>query len=204
MIWIPGIRLLKGLKGTPRVPNHQSTIGWHDGSSGGNIYQGNCLVECEVSIYISQDFSHAQSWVFSCAKKDRCLNFGCFFLKWNCWEGRYDSWCNVCVCVFVDMVVKQSETCFWCRFMSPCYPAVQKNLDKDHYFPRHTWYSRYWYFDHPFLFFIGHLFISTLRDVSPPKHVVDHLPSSFRLRRLRTSRKLTRKKKGASSKIKYH
>ena len=78
-------------------------------------------------------------------------------------------------CFFVDMVVKQSETCFWCMIMSPCYPSIQQNLDKDHYYLIHTWNSRSWCFDHPSLFFIGHighLFISTPNDFSPPKHVV--------------------------------
>ena len=145
----------------------------------------------------------AAEWVcvVSFAKKDKYLKFGCFFLTWNCWEGRYDSWRKVCVCFFVDMVIKQSETCFWWRSMSPCYPSIQK-----------IW-TRYCFFCHPFLPFQGHWIISIPNDLRPWRSSLltsqtrceDHLPCSFRMRRLRrTSRKATRKKRGKSSKIKYH
>lgn len=119
----------------------------------------------------------AAEWVcvVSFAKKDGYLNFELWDVSfWNEIVGREDMILDI-RCFFVDMVVKQSETCFWCMIMSPCYPSIQQNLDKDHYYLIHTWNSRYWCFDHPSLFFIGHighLFISTPNDFSPPKHVV--------------------------------
>lgn len=86
-----------------------------------------------------------------------------------------DSRCVCVCCFFVDMVVKQSETCFWCRFMSPCYPSIQKKTGQWSLIIS-TWYTPEIaatdFFNHPFLLFIGHLFISTPNDFSPPKHVV--------------------------------